>query len=210
MTQRGLLAQKKGMMQLFLEDGSVVPVTVLESASCHVVQVKHTSVEGYSAVQLGYGEVRAKRVNKPMKGHFERAHVKPLRTLMEVRDLADHETPGEQLTVEMFTPGERIDVVGTSKGKGFAGHHKRHNFHRGPVTHGSMNIRQPGSIGSTDAARTFKGVKMAGHLGDARATVRNLEVVRVDADRQLLLVRGSVPGGKNAVVLVRNAVKEGA
>lgn len=206
---KGLLARKVGMTQLFTETGTVVPVTVLEADSCHVVQLKTAGIDGYEAVQLGFGEQSPKRVNRPEAGHFKRAGVKPLRTLTEVRDAGTPEL-GSRVTVELFVAGERVDITGASKGKGFAGQHKRHNFKRGPVTHGSHNIRQPGSIGSVDAARTFKGLKMAGHLGDAQSTVRNLEVVRVDAARNLLLVKGAVPGPKNGVVLVRDSAREGA
>jgi large subunit ribosomal protein L3 len=206
---KGLLARKVGMTQLFTEQGTVVPVTVLESDSCHVVQVKSAATDGYSAVQIGLGERPAKRTIKPLAGHFKRAGTPSLRHLAEVRD-AGEPVVGSRVSVDLFGPGERVDVTGTSRGKGFAGQHKRHHFGRGPVTHGSHNIKQPGSIGSTDAARVFRGLRMAGHLGAARATVRNLEVVRVDGERNLLLVRGAVPGHRHAVVLVRDSVRTGA
>jgi large subunit ribosomal protein L3 len=205
----GILARKVGMMQMFSERGTVIPVTVLEADSCRVVQRKTTGIDGYEAVQLGFGERRARRTNKPMSGHFKRAGVPPLRTLQELRAPEEDLKVGARLGVEVFSEGERVDVSGVSKGKGFAGQHKRHNFDRGPVTHGSHNIKQPGSIGSTDAARVFKGLRMAGHLGAARSTVRNLEVVRVDRERNLLLVRGAVPGHANAVVLVRGRDEPG-
>jgi large subunit ribosomal protein L3 len=206
---KGLLARKLGMTQLFTERGTVVAVTVLEADSCHVVQLKSTAVDGYDAVQLGFGERPARRTIKPQAGHFRRAGTPPLRRLAEVR-AAGSPTLGSRVSVEVFQAGERVDVTGISKGKGFAGQHKRHNFGRGPVTHGSHNIKQPGSIGSTDAARVFRGVRMAGHLGSARATVRHLEVVRVDAERNLLLVRGAVPGPRDSVVLVRDSARSGA
>jgi large subunit ribosomal protein L3 len=206
---KGILARKVGMTQLFTEQGTVVPVTVLEADSCRVVQVKSAAVDGYAAVQLGFGERAPRRTIKPLAGHFKRAGTPPLRHLAEVRD-AGSPAPGDRVRVDVFSPGERVDVTATSKGKGFAGQHKRHNFGRGPVTHGSHNIKQPGSIGSTDAARVFRGVRMAGHLGAARATVRNLEVVRVDEERNLLLVRGAVPGPRDAVVLVRDSRRMGA
>ena len=195
------------MTQVFTERGTVVPVTVLEVGPCRVVQRKTRTLDGYDAVQIGFGERRPRRTPRPLSGHFKRAGLRPMRRLAELRDAGEPEL-GAELTVELFTTGQRVDVVGVSKGKGFAGQHKRHNFGRGPVTHGSHNIRQPGSVGSVDAARTWRGVKMAGHLGDARTTVRGLEVVRVDAERNLLLVKGAVPGARNGVVLVRDADRE--
>ncbi|HEY7927008.1 MAG: 50S ribosomal protein L3 [Candidatus Dormibacteria bacterium] len=204
---KGLLARKVGMTRVFTERGTVVPVTVLESDSCTVVQRKTTATDGYEAVQIGFGEMAAKRVNKPLTGHFKRAGVRPLRRLTEVRDAGDAEV-GKRLTVEMFSAGQLVDVTGTSQGKGFSGTVKRHGFSRGPVSHGSMNTRQPGSIGSVDAARTFKGVRMSGQFGNVRRTVRHLEVVRVDGERNLLLVKGAVPGHRNAVVLIRPSDRE--
>jgi large subunit ribosomal protein L3 len=204
---KGILARKVGMAQIFTERGTVVPVTVLESESCHVVQRKTTSNDGYEALQIGFGEVLARRVNKPLSGHYRRAGVRPLRHLTELRDAGEAEL-GSRLRVEMFTEGELVDVTGISQGKGFAGTVKRHGFSRGPVSHGSMNTRQPGSIGSVDAARTFKGMKMSGHHGHVRRTIRHLEVVRVDGERNLLLIKGSVPGHKNGVVLIRPSDRE--
>jgi large subunit ribosomal protein L3 len=205
---KGILARKLGMTQLFTERGTVVPVTVLEADSCHVVQVKTAAVEGYDAVQLGFGEKPMRRTIKPEAGHFKRAGTKPLRTLMEIRDAGTPEV-GTRVTVDLFTAGELVDVTGISKGKGFSGQHKRHNFHRGPVSHGSHNIRQAGSIGSVDAARTFKGLKMAGQHGNTTKTTLHLEVVRVDTERNLLLVKGTVPGHRNAVVLIRDSERAG-
>jgi len=205
---KGLLARKLGMTQLFTEQGTVVPVTVLEAESCHVVQVKTAATDGYEAVQLGLGVRKPRRTNKPQAGHFKRAGTPALSHLAEVRD-AGTPAPGTRLSVALFEAGERVDVTGITQGKGFAGQHKRHNFSRGPVTHGSHNIKQPGSIGSTDAARVFKGLRMAGHLGASRATVMRLEVVRVDAERNLLLVRGAVPGHRDSVVLVRDSARSG-
>jgi large subunit ribosomal protein L3 len=177
-------------------------VTVLESDSCHVVQRKTAAVEGYDAVQLGFGAVNEKRLNKPERGHFKHAGVAPAATLVEVRDPGDL-TVGTQLSVELFNTGDIVDVIGTTHGKGFAGTVKLHNFSRGPKTHGSMNYRQPGSIGSVDAARTFKGLKMAAHMGNVRRTIRHLEVVEIDAKRNLILIKGAVPGPKNGTVLIR-------
>ena len=204
---KGLLARKVGMTQIFTARGTVVPVTVLESDTCMVVQRKTTSTDGYEALQIGFGQQLTKRVNKPLSGHYRRAGVRPLRKLAELRDGGDAEI-GTRLTVDMFAEGQLVDVTGTSQGKGFAGTVKRHNFSRGPVSHGSMNTRQPGSIGSVDAARTFKGVKMSGHYGHVRRTIRHLEVVRVDGERNLLLVKGAVPGHKNGVVLIRPSDRE--
>jgi large subunit ribosomal protein L3 len=201
---KGILARKVGMTQLFTERGTVVPVTVLEAGPCRVVQRKTAALDGYDAVQIGFGERKAKRTTKPLSGHFKRAGLRPMQNLAELRDAGELEL-GATLTIDtVFSPGDQVDVTGTSKGSGFSGQHKRHNFSRGPVSHGSHNIRQPGSIGSVDAARTWRGVKMAGQHGNVKRTVRGLEVVRVDAERNLLLVKGSVPGHRNAVVLVRS------
>jgi len=204
---RGILARKVGMTQLFTERGTVVPVTVLEAGPCRVVQRKTTAVDGYEAVQIGFGERPARRTPKPLVGHLKRAGLRPVRTLVELRD-AGEATVGQEITTEIFSAGDRVDVTGVSKGKGFAGQHKRHHFGRGPTTHGSHNIRQPGSVGSVDAARTLRGLRMAGRLGATRTTVRGLEVVRVDAARNLLLLKGSVPGSRNGVVLVRDADRQ--
>lgn len=204
---RGILARKVGMTQLFTERGTVVPVTVLEAGPCRVVQRKTTAVDGYEALQIGFGERSPRRTTRPLVGHLRRAGLRPMRHLVELRD-AGEATVGQEITTGIFTAGDRVDVTGVSKGKGFAGQHKRHHFGRGPVTHGSHNIKQPGSVGSVDAARTLRGLRMAGQLGSARSTVRGLEVVRVDADRNLLLLKGSVPGSRNGVVLVRDADRE--
>jgi len=201
---KGLLARKLGMTQIFTERGTVVPVTVLEAGPCRVVQRKTTARDGYEAVQIGFSERAARRTTKPLTGHCKRAGLRPLRHLAEVRDAGEPEL-GATLAVDVFNEGQRVDVIGVSKGKGFSGQHKRHHFGRGPVTHGSHNIKQPGSIGSVDAARTLRGVRMAGQLGNRRSTVRGLLVVRVDPDRNLLLVQGGVPGSRNGVVLVRDA-----
>ena len=204
---RGLLARKVGMTQLFTERGTVVPVTVLEAGPCRVVQRKSVAGDGYDAVQIGFGERKPRQVPKPLAGHFKRAGLRPMRRLVELRDAGEPQV-GDTITVSIFDAGDHVDVVGVSQGKGFAGQHKRHHFGRGPVTHGSHNIKQPGSIGSVDAARTWRGVRLAGHLGASRTTVRNLEVVRVDAERNLLLVKGSVPGARNGVVLIRDSDRE--
>ncbi|MHB8311988.1 MAG: 50S ribosomal protein L3 [Candidatus Dormibacteraeota bacterium] len=197
---RALLARKLGMAQVFADDGRCFGVTVLEAGPCPVVQVKTAVLDGYDAVQIGF-QPKRKNVNRPAKGHFDVAGLEPLRHLREVKGIGDV-TVGDVLTVAAFEAGQRVDITGVSKGKGFAGQHKRHNFGRGPVTHGSHNIRQPGSVGSVDAARTFRGLKMAGHMGDERVTVKRLEVFRVDAQRNLLLVKGAVPGATGGLLTV--------
>ncbi|HVB54270.1 MAG TPA: 50S ribosomal protein L3 [Candidatus Acidoferrales bacterium] len=197
---RTLLARKLGMTQIFGEDGRCFGVTVLEAGPCPVVQVKDQAKDGYEAAQIGFAPM-TKRVSKPLRGHYAAADLEPHRHSAEVKGLGQVSV-GQVLTVEGFEAGGLVDVTGISKGKGFAGQHKRHNFGRGPVTHGSHNIRQAGSVGSVDAARTWRGLKMAGHMGDARTTVQRLELLRVDLERNLLLVKGAVPGAKNGVLLV--------
>lgn len=199
-----LLARKLGMAQVFAEDGRCYGVTVLEAGPCPVVQVKTGASDGYEALQLGFGELPRRARSRPLAGHFEASGVEATRHLREVRGL-EPAAVGDVLTVDAFEPGNRVDVTGVSKGKGFAGQHKRHNFGRGPVTHGSHNIRQPGSVGSVDAARTLRGLKMAGHLGARRSTVLRLEVFRVDPGRNLLVVRGAVPGARGDLLLVRSS-----
>ncbi|MHB1525118.1 MAG: 50S ribosomal protein L3 [Candidatus Dormibacteria bacterium] len=200
---RALLARKLGMAQVFAADGRCFGVTVLEAGPCPVVQVKSRALDGYDAVQIGFSPMR-KNVNRPTKGHFDVAGLEPQRHLREVQDVGEV-TVGDVLTVAAFEAGQRVDVSGVSKGKGFAGQHKRHNFGRGPVTHGSHNIRQPGSVGSVDAARTFRGLKMAGHMGDERVTIKRLEVFRVDSQRNLLLVKGAVPGATGGLLMVADS-----
>ena len=200
--RKGLLARKVGMAQVFNDDGTLSAVTVLEAGPCRVLGLRTQEKDGYVAVRLAFQPVSAKRMTKPVLGEFKKAGVEPARHVAEVRDFSGLET-GQELKCDIFTAGERVDVIGTSKGKGFQGMVKRHRFSRGPETHGSMNVRKPGSIGATDAARVFKGVKMAGQMGSARTTVQDLRVVRVDSDRNLLLLNGSVPGPSGALVMVR-------
>ena len=202
-----ILGRKIGMTQVWDEDDNVVPVTVILAGPCTVSQVKTKATDGYEAVQIGFGDIKAKKVNKPMAGHFAKAGVEPMRYLREVRvEDASEYKPGDQVTVADFAEVKAVDVIGTSKGKGFQGTIKRWNFHRGPMTHGSRNQRKPGSIGQCAyPARVRKGLHMAGHMGDERVTVKNLKLVRVDTDQNLLLVKGAVPGGKNALVQVRMA-----
>ena len=208
----GLLGKKIGMTRLFTEDGRWIEVTVLETGPCTVVQRKTRDKDGYDAVQLGFGDVKEKRLKKPQRGHFEKAGVEPRKTLREVRVAEDSELKtGDELKVDLFSEGERVDVVGNSKGKGFAGVIKRHGFGGGPGGHGSHFHRAPGSIGqSADPAKVYKNKRMPGQMGNRRVTAQNLEVVNVDADRNLLLVRGAVPGANGGVVMVRKAAKGGS
>jgi large subunit ribosomal protein L3 len=202
---KGIIGTKLGMTQLFDEEtGRVTTVTVIEAGPCPVVCVRTEDADGYRAVQLAYGTVKQKQLTRPEAGHLQQAGVSPHRHLIEIRD-ADGLAVGDTVTVESFAAGDRVKVSGTSKGKGFAGTVKRHHFHRGPVTHGSHNIRQPGSIGaSAYPARVFKGMRMAGRLGGKRATQRGLRVVEVDAERNLLLIAGAVPGATGTTVEIRS------
>ena len=202
-----ILGRKLGMTQVWDEDDNVVPVTVIQAGPCTISQGKTKATDGYDAVQIGFGEIKPQRVNKPLAGHFKAQGVEPMRYLREVRveDASEYKT-GDQVTVEIFADSKAVDVTGTSKGKGFQGTIKRWNFSRGPMTHGSRNQRRPGSIGQCAyPARVRKGLHMAGHMGNERVTVKNLKLVRVDAEQNLLLVKGAVPGGKNALVQVRMA-----
>ncbi len=202
-----ILGRKLGMTQVWDEDDNVVPVTVIQAGPCTISQVKTKATDGYEAVQIGFGEIRPKLVNKPLAGHFAAQGVEPMRYLREVRvDDASQYATGDQVTVADFADVKAVDVTGTSKGKGFQGTIKRWNFSRGPMTHGSRNQRKPGSIGQCAyPARVRKGLHMAGHMGDERVTVKNLKLVRIDAEQNLMLVKGAVPGGKNALVQVRMA-----
>ena len=197
----GLIGRKIGMTQVFGDDGTVEPVTAIEAGPCFVTQVKKTKKEGYDAVQLGFG--MAKRLNAPEKGHLKKVGMLKHLREFEVSDTKSVEV-GQKVDVSMFKPGDLVDVTGISKGKGFAGVVKRHHFRGGPKTHGqSDRHRAPGSIGATTTpGRVFKGLRMAGHKGNERATVRHLKVVQADADRNLLLVRGAVPGAKNGIVII--------
>lgn len=198
---------KVGMTQLFDEDGTVIPVTVIEAAPNTVCQIKTTETDGYEAVQLGFGTIKENKVNKPMGGHFAKHGVSPMRHLREVRvDSASEHELGEKVTVANFAEVKKVDVTGTSKGKGFAGVMRRYNFGGGPGGHGAHFHRAPGSIGQcASPSRVFKGVRLPGHMGCDTITTRILEVVRVDEDMNLILLKGSVPGGKNGVVRIRMA-----
>jgi large subunit ribosomal protein L3 len=199
-----ILGKKLGMTRIFTEEGEAVPVTVIEAGPCRVTAVRLEESDGYAAVQLGYGEVKESKLTKAELGHLKAAGGVALKHLVEFRDLDRPSEVGEEVTVGEFEEGQKVKVSATSIGKGFQGTIKRHNFGRGPVSHGSHNVRAPGSIGaSADPARVFKGQKMPGRMGGKRATQRGLEVFKVDADRNLLMVRGAVPGPKNGTVEVR-------
>jgi large subunit ribosomal protein L3 len=200
-----ILGKKIGMTQFFAEDGRVERVTVIEAGPCPVTGIRTFERDGYEAVQLAYGAVSEKRITKAERGHLAKAGAPPLRHLVEFRNEAGELQVGETVTVEAFEKGDKVKVAATSKGKGFQGTIKRHNFSRGPVTHGSHNVRAPGSIGaSATPSRTFKGIRGPGQMGNKRVTQRGLEVVEVLPDRNLLLVRGSVPGPRNGSVEVRS------
>lgn len=202
-----ILGRKLGMTQLWSESDNLIPVTVIEAGPCVVVQVKTPENDGYSAAQIAFGHVKESAVNKPMKGHFEKANVEPRRHLAEIALDEGHSVKaGDVLTVEGLEAGQSVHVNGTSKGKGFAGVMKRHNFRGGPGGHGSHFHRAPGSIGMcATPARVLKGTRMPGRMGGESVTVRNLEIVRVDAERNLLIVKGAVPGGKGALLTIRKA-----
>jgi len=201
---KGIIGKKLGMTQLFdQESGVVTPVTVIEAGPCPVVLVRTPEADGYTALQLAFGEVKERKLTRPQAGHLKHAGVTPHRHLVEFRD-AEGFAVGETVTVEAFEPGERIKVSGRSRGKGFAGTIKRHNFGRGPASHGSHNVRKPGSIGaSATPSRVFKGMRMAGQMGDQRVTQRGLKVAEVDAERNLLMVTGAVPGSVGGIVEIR-------
>lgn len=204
----GILAKKRGMTQIFGEDGTAVPVTVLEAGPCLVVQRKTAASDGYEAVQLGLVEERGPRkVTSPMRGHFEAAGAAPTRRVMEFGVADDEEvTPGDQVKVSIFAVDDYVDVVGTSKGKGFQGVIKRHGYHGGRATHGSMFHRAPGSIGQASApSRVFPGLRLPGQMGAKRVTTKNLRVVRVDEERNLIFLRGAVPGPRDGYVAIRRA-----
>ncbi|HKC18351.1 MAG TPA: 50S ribosomal protein L3 [Candidatus Dormibacteraeota bacterium] len=204
---KGLLAKKLGMTQLFNDDGTTTAVTVLEAGPVKVLGLRTQEKDGYSAARLAFLPVKETRLTGARRGEFKKANLDPHRHVIEIRN-HDAVEQGQELKAEMFKPGELVDVTSTSKGKGFQGLVKRHKFSRGPESHGSMNVRQPGAIGATDAARVFKGVRMSGQMGNERTTARAYKIVRVDAERNLLMVKGGVPGAKGALVLVRQSTKK--
>lgn len=208
---KGILGRKLGMTQLFEEDGRLTPVTVVEAGPCKVVQRKTVEKDGYEAVQLAFGEIRPKRVNKPMQGHFAKAGVPVMRKLKELR-IEDSEEfqaleVGDEVKVDIFNVGDYVDVTGVSKGKGFAGVIKRWGFSRGFMSHGSRYHRRPGALNSIAPARVFKGRKMPGRMGGVKRTVQGLRIVKVDPEKNLLLISGSVPGPKGSFLLIRETVK---
>lgn len=205
---KGILGRKIGMTQIFTDTGQAIPVTVVEAGPCIVVQKRTPEKDGYSAIQIGFGEKRERLFSKPVKGQFTKAGVRPLRYLRELRveDPGAYEV-GQEIKADIFAQGQKVDVVGTTKGKGFAGGIKRHGFHRGPMAHGSKYHRRPGSLGAKGPARVFKGRKLPGHLGVERVTVQNLEVIKVDPERNLLAIKGALPGPKGSLVLVKPTTK---
>lgn len=207
--KKAIVAKKIGMTQVFAENGLLIPVTVLEAGPCVVTQVKTVENDGYEAIQVGFGDVKVNKVNKPMKGHFGKAEVEPKKVLKEFRlDSIEGMAVGTELKADVFAAGDKVDVSGVSKGKGYQGPIKRHGQHTGPVSHGSKFHRAVGSMSSaTTPGKVKKGKKMAGQMGSVNVTVQNLEVVRVDADKNLLLIKGAVPGNKGSVLVIKNSVK---
>ncbi len=205
---KGILGKKIGMTQIFTAEGKVVPVTVVEAGPCPVVQKKTVATDGYNAIQLGFSVLRESLSNKPRKGHFQKASLKPMRYVREfkVSDVESYEI-GQEVKVDLFTVGDKIDVVGKSKGKGFAGMIKRHNASRGPMAHGSKYHRRTGSLGAKGPARVFKGRELPGRMGGERVTIQNLEVVRVDTEKNLILIRGCVPGANKSLLILKPSVK---
>ena len=206
---KGLIGKKIGMTQIFDEAGKVIPVTVIEAGPCVVAQVKTIDTDGYQAIQLGFGDIKETKLNKPRKGHFTKVNVTPKKHLREFRlDSVEGITVGQELKADVFATGDKLDIQGTSKGKGFQGVIKRHGQSRGPMGHGSMYHRRPGSMGPTSTpGRVFKGKKLPGHMGVQTITIQNLEVIRVDLDKNVILVKGSVPGAKGAILKLKSSVK---
>ena len=207
--KKGIIGKKVGMTQIFDEKGNVIPVTAIETEGNIVAQIKTVETDGYQSVQLGYGDVKDKHINKPEAGHFAKAKLPNKKHLREFRlDSVENYKVGDEVKVDIFEAGEKVDIQGTSKGKGFQGVIKRHGQHRGPMGHGSMYHRRPGSMGSTSTpGRVFKGKKLPGHMGKVTVTIQNLEIVKVDTDKNVLLVKGSVPGPKGAILKVKSNVK---
>jgi large subunit ribosomal protein L3 len=207
--KKGILAKKIGMTQIFMNDGKVVPVTVLSAGPCTVVQKKTVETDGYNAIKVAFGDIREKLVSKPQKGEFAKANVEVKRHMKEFRleDVNSYNV-GDEIKVDVFAEGDNVDATGLTKGHGFAGVIKRHGTHRGPMSHGSMYNRRPGSMGSTsDPGRVYKGKILPGHMGHVNVTVLNLEVVKVDVDKNLLYVKGAVPGPKGSLLSIRDSVK---
>ena len=207
--KKGILAKKIGMTQIFLEDGKMLPVTVLEAGPCTVIQKKTVETDGYNAVKVAFGDIREKLVNKPRKGEFAKANVEVKRYMKEFKlDDVSNINVGDEIKVDVFAAGDTVDASGITKGHGFQGNIKRHGQHRGPMSHGSMYHRRPGSMGATsDPGRVYKGKKLPGHMGSVKVTIINLDVVKVDADKNLLFVKGSVPGVKGSLLCLRDSIK---
>ncbi len=207
--KKGIIGKKVGMTQIFDEKGNVIPVTAIETEGNIVAQIKTLETDGYQSIQLGYGEIKDKHINKPEAGHFAKAKLPNRKHLREFRlDSVENYKVGDEVKVDIFEVGEKVDIQGTSKGKGFQGVIKRHGQHRGPMGHGSMYHRRPGSMGATSTpGRVFKGKKLPGHMGRVTVTIQNLEIVKVDTDKNVLLVKGSVPGAKGAILKVKSTVK---
>ena len=204
-----IIGKKLGMTQIFNENGIVVPVTVIEAGPCTVTQIKTEETDGYSSIQLGFGDVKEKHLNKPLKGHFAKSKLALKKHLREFRvSNVDEVKVGDEIKVDVFEQGDKVDIQGITKGKGFQGVIKRHGQHRGPMGHGSMYHRRPGSMGSTSTpGRVYKGKKLPGHMGCETVTIQNLDVVKIDTDKNVILVKGSVPGAKGAVLKIRKSVK---
>ncbi len=207
--KKGIIGRKLGMTQVFAEDGSAIPVTVIEVEPSVVIQKKTVGTDGYDALQLGYGHMKQKGVTKPLQGHFRKADKGYFRELHEFRGEVDGIEVGQELKVDIFSAGDYVDITGTSKGKGFAGVIKRHGFSGGRATHGSMFHRAPGSIGaSADPSRVFKGKKLPGQMGNERKTLQNLRVLAIRLEDNAMLIKGAVPGGRRGVVLIKQAIKK--
>ncbi len=208
--RKGLLGRKVGMTQVFDEGGKAVPVTVIEAGPCIVVSIRTPERDGYAALQLGHEEIRGEKLTRPLRGQFTKGKVKPQRFLKEIRITAEdlkEFAVGQEIRVDVFSAGDFVDVRGTSKGKGFAGGIKRHGMHRGPMTHGSKYHRRPGSLGAKGPARVFKGRKLPGRMGGETVSVQHLKVVKVDPGRNLLLLRGAVPGARTGLLLIRDSLR---
>ncbi|NLI94046.1 MAG: 50S ribosomal protein L3 [Peptococcaceae bacterium] len=205
---KGILGKKVGMTQIFAEDGKVVPVTVVQAGPCLVLQKKTEASDGYNAIKVGFDEIRESLSSKPVLGQFKKAGIKPQRFVREFRtaEVNSYEV-GQEIKADLFAVGDKVDVVGTTKGKGFAGMHKRHGGRRGPMGHGSKYHHRTGSMGAKGPARVFKGRNLPGRLGGERVTVQNLEVVRVDADKNIILIKGCVPGAKKSLLVLKESVK---
>ena len=204
---KGIIGRKVGMMQLFDETGKAIPVTVISAGPCKVTEIRTQEKDGYTAVQMGFGEVKENKVKKPVAGFYKKINVSPMKVLREFRanDTKGFEI-GQEIKASIFEAGQYVDVVGTSIGKGFAGGIKRHHFNGGPKTHGSMSHRKPCSGGATDAARTIKGTRKPGHMGNERVTAQGLKVVRVDGEKNLIIVKGAVPGAKKGLLMIKESV----